>query len=196
MSETNTRTLVLASASPRRKQLLENLGLTFKVIPSVIDEPANTDYSPEEYTKVLAFNKANDVAGKLNFPSVIIGADTIVVINGHILGKPTSYEDAFKMLELLSGRSHNVITGIAVIDNVTQQTILYSVTSEVYFKNLSDDEISDYIKTGEPMDKAGAYAIQGLGSNFIANINGSYNNIVGLPTSRLLQILKDFQLDI
>jgi len=194
----NNKTIILASASPRRKNLLEGLGMKFKIIISDIDESFCQDMDPDKAVRCLALKKAEDVLKKIDYPAIIIGADTTVVIDNQSLGKPKDFDEAFRMLSMLSGRSHKVITGIAVIDsNNTSQgpefnkTFVDSITSEVFFKELSGQEIYNYIKTGEPMDKAGAYAIQGIGSIFISQISGCYNNIVGLPIFRLYQILEE-----
>jgi septum formation protein len=192
----NPKKLILASESPRRKLLLKSLGLSFEVIPSKIDEAVDETVPIEETVKKLAFEKADYVAKSINYPAIIIGCDTTVVIDGRSLGKPENFDDACRMLKLLSGRWHTVMSGMAVIDNVENKTIIDCVSSEVLFKELSDEEISSYIKTGEPMDKAGAYAIQGVGSIFVKSISGCYYNIVGLPVFRLAEILKDLDMDI
>jgi septum formation protein len=196
MTLINGKQFVLASASPRRKHLLENLGLTLNIIPSGIDEPENDDIAPEEYVKNLALSKAEAIAKQLDIPSVVLGADTTVVIDGMSLGKPDNYDDAYEMLQRLSGRTHRVVTGFAIIDTATKQVISDYESSEVRFKELTPEEIHYYVKTGEPMDKAGAYAIQGLGSAFVMGIKGCYTNIVGLPVFKIALILKDLGLDI
>lgn len=196
MTITQTKKLILASASPRRKELLENLGYEFQIIPADIDETVNGSKSPEEIVKELALQKASHIANNIDYPAVIIGSDTIVVIDNTILGKPENTEDAYKMLKLLSGRSHQVISGIAIIDTSNNNKIVESASSDVYFRPISEKEITDYISTKEPMDKAGAYAIQGLASTFIEKINGCYNNIVGLPLFKVTRALKEFDLDI
>jgi septum formation protein len=188
--------LILASESPRRKLLLQSLGLGFEIIPSKIDETFDETVPIENTVKELAFKKADYVAKSINCPAIIIGCDTTVVIDGKSLGKPENFDDAFRMLKLLSGKYHTVISGMAVIDNVANKTIIDCVSSEVLFKEMSEEEISNYIKTGEPMDKAGAYAIQGVGSIFVKSISGCYYNIVGLPVFRLAEILKALDLDI
>ncbi|MEW5822400.1 MAG: Maf family protein [Cyanobacteriota bacterium] len=197
MSEINSKILVLASASPRRKELLEKLGLSFKIIPSDIDETIeNNELTPDEIVRLLALKKAEDIAKKLDYPAIVIGSDTTVTIDNMILGKPEDDNDAHRMLSILSGRSHSVISGIAIIDRELKRTYVDSVSSRVIFKELSDEEIINYIKTGEPMDKAGAYAIQGYASTFITGINGCYNNIVGLPIYKLSEALKPFGINI
>lgn len=196
MAELNQKKLVLASASPRRKKLLKELGFQFEVIPSTIEEYVPPGTLPDDAVKTLALQKAQDISNTLKYPAIIIGADTTVVINNESLGKPRDTQEAFEMLKLLSGNTHTVITGIAIIDNSNNKSIVDSVYSEVTFKKLSDEEIVNYIKTKEPMDKAGAYAIQGIGSIFIEKIQGCYSNIVGLPVPRLNEILKQFDIDV
>jgi len=190
----NTKEIILASASPRRKELLKQLNINFEVIPSQIEENIDKEnFSPEMIEK-LALEKAQDVADKINYPAVIIGADTVVVIDNKILGKPEDKEEAFQMLKLLSGRTHKVISAIAVIDKSINKQITDHVVSEVTFKQLTDPEIREYIETGEPMDKAGAYAIQGIGSKFISSISGCYSNIVGISIEKLAEMLKECQI--
>jgi len=196
MTDITTKKIVLASASPRRRKLLKGLGLTFEIIPSRVDEIVEEDVSFEDLVKILAKRKAEDVAEKLGYPAIVIGCDTTVIVDDILLGKPVNYDDAFRMLKMLSGRPHKVISGIAVLDNKSGKTVLESVTSEVYFKELTDNEIDTYIRTVEPMDKAGSYAIQGLGSVFVTGIKGCYFNVVGLPVYRLCEILKEFQIDV
>jgi len=190
------RKIILASASPRRKQLLKSLNIDFEVIPSQIEENIDEENFSFELIEKLALEKAQDVAVKIDVPAVVIGSDTVVVINEHILGKPKDKDEAFQMLKLLSGRAHKVISAIAIVDTITQKIITDHVVSEVTFKNLTDSEIYSYIETGEPMDKAGAYAIQGLGSKFISSISGCYNNIVGISLSKLVEMLKEFRINI
>lgn len=190
------KTLILASASPRRRKLLKHLGLTFKVIPSNCDETIGPEIAPEEAVKILALRKARDIASQTTAPALVIGSDTTVVINHKSLGKPVDAEDACRMLKMLSGAAHEVISGIAVIDTTTQKEVVDYVSSRVIFKELSEEEIRNYVQTKEPMDKAGAYAIQGLASMFVEKIDGCYNNIVGLPVFRLTEILKDFDINI
>lgn len=180
--------LILASASPRRKELLETIGLNFLVVAPDIDEKLVKIEDIEN----LALEKALDVAKKIVFPAIIIGSDTIVSINNKILGKPVDRRDAFNMLKMLSGKTHRVISAIAVYDTETEKTVKTSVKSDVTFRKLNDEEIQNYINTGEPMDKAGAYAIQGRASAFVKSINGCYTNIVGISVYKTTEILKDF----
>jgi septum formation protein len=180
--------LILASKSPRRKQLLEQAGLSFTIIPSAVDEDRIDITAPEKLVKTLAEAKAKDVAG--GYPeSWVLGADTIVLIDGEILGKPVSTENARQMIRQLNGQTHEVFTGYAIYCD-TQKTCISGVEkTEVTFKNLSQQEIEWYIKTEEPFDKAGAYAIQGLGSFLVKRICGSYSNVVGLPVCEVLEQL-------
>lgn len=168
--------LILGSNSPRRKELLAMLGFEFIVRPSNCDETTDiTD--PELLVKELSKRKAFGV--KAEKTDTVIGSDTVVSINGSILGKPKDENDAFNMLKLLSGNTHTVYTGVTVLQNGNE--ITDCISCEVTFKDMTDDEIIGYIKTGEPMDKAGAYAIQGKGSAFVQKINGDYFAVVGFP---------------
>ena len=169
------KTIILASGSPRRKELLEKIGLKFKVVKGDYQEDMDSHKTPEDLVTFLSFEKARAVA-KTHKNSLVIGADTIVVCNGKVLGKPKNQEDAKGMLKTLSGKMHSVITGFTVIDTDTNKTISKSVETKVYFKKLDPEEIDAYVKTGEPMDKAGAYAIQGVGSAFIEKIEGDYGD--------------------
>jgi septum formation protein len=176
--------IVLASSSPRRKEILEGLGVQFKVISSDIEETVNEELSPPEIAKQLAYLKAKDISNKISGDYVVIGADTIVEYN-KVLGKPKSTEDAYHMLKLLSGQVHRVITGFAIIDCFNQKEFIDYDCTNVYFNKLTDEQIQKYIATGEPMDKAGAYGIQGKASLFVSKIEGDYFNIVGLPMFKL-----------
>lgn len=181
--------VILASNSPRRKEILENIGIKFSVIGSDVDEIVRDNESPESVVMGLSFEKAVDVSKKADDGAIVIAADTIVY-GDKILGKPVDKADAFNMLKALSGKSHYVYTGISVIKAGTNTKVMDYVKTEVVFKELDDDIINKYIETGEPMDKAGAYAIQGYGSILIESISGDYFNVVGLPISRLSEILK------
>ena len=184
----NGSELILASKSPRRQYLLQQAGLSFKVVPSDIDEDDITVSSPEVYVKELAEAKARDVSHK--YPkSWIIGADTIVLINGNILGKPDSREQARQMLRQLSGNIHRVLTGYAICCATKDRTFSESIQTDVCFKRLTDEEIEWYVHTEEPFDKAGAYAIQGMGTFLVKSINGSYTNVVGLPVCEVIEFL-------
>lgn len=172
--------LILASGSPRRRELLEKLGVPFEVIVSEADEALQPGLPPEDQAALLANRKARAVAAGLERGHVL-GADTIVVRDGEILGKPADDDDAAGMLRRLSGRTHEVITGVALVDAMSGGSLFRGVTSRVHMRPLTEDEIAAYVATGEPRDKAGAYAIQGLGSGLIAGFEGCYNTIVGLP---------------
>ncbi|KNZ69569.1 maf protein [Thermincola ferriacetica] len=187
--------IILASASPRRRELLDAVGLPYQVQVSAIDEKIPAAMTPADTAMNLALQKAQNVAGKFA-SGIVIGADTIVVLNGHVLGKPKDKTDAVNMLQALRGTTHQVITGLAVIDAEDGKTVQAFEETEVCFKNISDDDINAYVATGEPMDKAGAYGIQGLGGLFVAGIRGCYFNVVGLPIPLLAEILKGFGVDI
>ena len=185
---------ILASGSPRRKELLELMGLEFKVIVSQADEDSvSKDLKPELYVQELALLKASATAKEVlrNKNAVIISADTIVTLDGQILGKPKDEDDAFNKLSKLSGREHEVYTGYCVMRISNGKAVCGKVRTKVKFKDLSDDKIRGYINSGEPMDKAGAYGIQGLGSLLIEKIDGDYFNVVGLPISALADTLED-----
>jgi septum formation protein len=180
--------LILASKSARRRYLLKQAGISFSVIPSGFDENSVPVYSPEKYVRILAESKARDIAYK--YPeSWVIGADTVVVIDGKILGKPSSRTDARSMLKSLSGQTHEVLTGYCICCASKERLFSETVKTEVLFKNLSEDEIEWYIHTKEPFDKAGAYAIQGLGTFLVKSVNGSYTNVVGLPVCEVIEFL-------
>lgn len=185
--------LILASQSPRRKELLQKAGFCFEVIPSRVDENIPNKIPPEDFALHLAEAKAKDIA-KQNRDAVIIGADTIVVLKDAILGKPTDPNDARWMLQQLSGAWHRVMTGYAVVHGALATTISAVIITEVKFKRLTAAEIEWYIETAEPDDKAGAYAIQGIGALWVEKIRGSYSNVVGLPVCEVAQAL--FQMGI
>lgn len=198
--------IVLASASPRRRELLSSLGVDYTVLASGVEEKV-TETEPYKVVEQLSAQKAGDVLQKLLTTAgqnpdapiwdggedlLVIGADTIVALDGRILGKPADEGDAAKMLRLLSGRGHQVYTGVTLYHHSqgkTLQRTFYECT-QVHFSPMAEEEIKWYISTGEPMDKAGAYGIQGLGSRFVRAIEGDYSNVVGLPVSRLYQELK------
>ena len=185
--------LVLASASPRRQELLRNAGLSFVVQPANVDETPRAGEPPRDYAERLAREKALAV-WRLRPQDVVLGADTIVVVDEMILGKPTDAADAARMLRLLSGRVHRVITGVCMVEAVASgQLPVASAASEttlVTMNELSDEEIRDSVATGEPMDKAGAYAIQGMASRWIPRIEGDYTNVVGLPVALVYAMLR------
>ena len=181
--------LILASASPRRRQLLHEAGVAFTVLPSSTTEEIRPKETPETYALRVAREKAQDIAQRFS-GSWVLGADTIVAIDGQILGKPKDCDDGFRMLQSLSGRTHRVMTAFVLIDETGTIHTSQVVVSHVTFQVLSDEQIRAYLATGEPSDKAGAYAIQGLGSALVARVEGSYTNIVGLPIEEVLQVLK------
>lgn len=186
--------LVLASASPRRRELLTQAGFTFRVHPAQVNENLRPGEEPVAYVTRLAREKAEAVFGELCAATPgegslsVLGADTTVMVDGEILGKPENDADARRMLRLLSGRSHRVMTGVAVVTAVATE-VAAEVTA-VRFLTLSDEEIAEYVATGEPMDKAGAYAIQGRAARWIPRIEGCYFNVVGLPLALVAQLLE------
>ena len=182
--------LILASQSPRRKQLLSLLDIPFEIIVADIDEKIDEDRPLRDEIEKLSFLKANEVF-KDHRDSVVIGADTIVTLDDKILGKPHDREDAKKMLQMLQDNRHTVITGVTIISAKMSET--FSVVSDVYFHKMNDEEIDRYIETGEPMDKAGAYAIQGIGSRFVKKIDGDYYAIMGFPVSEVYHRLKKYE---
>lgn len=186
---TDSAVIVLASASPRRVELLQSAGISVSVRPSGIDEDLLPNETPEAHAMRLARDKARDVA-KLGNGRFFVGADTIVVSGKEIMGKPKDAADAERMLRALSGSVHQVITGFSVIDAVSNAEITAAVKTLVYFKELRDDEIYSYIASGCPFDKAGAYAIQGDAAHMIRKIEGSYTNVVGLPLCEVLEALR------
>ena len=191
--------LILASGSPRRKEILENIGFRFDVLVSDTDESViKADKLPVSvYVQELALLKASAVQKSAPKNSLIISADTVVYSEGKILGKPKDYDDAFSMLKSLSGKCHSVFTGICVMRTKDAFSCCGAVETEVYFKELTDNQIERYVQTGEPMDKAGAYGIQGIGSLLVEKINGDYFNVVGLPVAKLSEILeKEFDFDV
>ena len=171
--------LILASASPRRQELLQQIGCDFRVFVSYAEELSESGVSPEKMATENARRKAEDVASRDTTGLPVLGADTVVAVDATILGKPKDEEDAARMLRLLSGRSHFVYTGVALVYHGATYTSV--VQTAVWMDKMSDEEISAYIATGEPMDKAGAYAVQGIAAKFIPKIEGSFSNVVGLP---------------
>ncbi|GGE75714.1 Maf family protein [Priestia taiwanensis] len=180
--------LILASASPRRKELLEQINVSFEVRVSDVEEIVEGLTRPEDVVVSLALQKAQDVA-KYVPHDVVLGADTIVTYDGVILGKPKTKEEAYEMLQMLSGQTHEVFTGVAMLCGGEQ--ISFFERTEVTFYELSDAEIHAYIESGEPMDKAGSYGIQGLGAMFVQKINGDYFSVVGLPIAKVYRELKE-----
>lgn len=187
----NFRMLVLASASPRRRELLTQVGFSFTVHPAHIPEDPTPGEEPTRYVTRLAREKAQAVYGQLAASDdalTVLGADTTVTLDDHILGKPIDAEDAARMLRMLSGRMHRVITGVALV-TPTATKVAAEVTS-VWFRELADAEIAAYVATGEPMDKAGAYGIQGRAARWIPRVEGCYFNVVGLPIARVAALLE------
>ena len=188
---------ILASASPRRRELLTQVGLEFEVMVSDADENIEESLSPDELVKRLSLIKAAAVKEELSAKgadgdSAVIGADTVVFHNGEILGKPKDEEDAFRMLKSLSGDTHSVYTGVTVL--LGDETITFANETKVVFDTISDEEIKRYIASKEPMDKAGAYGIQGLGGAFVTSIEGEYANVVGFPIGEFCHILRERKL--
>jgi septum formation protein len=181
--------IVLASASPRRQELLRNAGIPFAVQPADIDETPLPGELPKQYAERLARGKARAISQRRPL-DYVLGADTIVVVDDAILGKPRGAGDAARMLRLLSGRTHEVITGVCLVGpNTFEKTT--SETTLVTMNGFSDDEVRDYVATGEPMDMAGAYAIQGMASRWIPRIEGDYSNVVGLPVALVYRLLSE-----
>lgn len=211
-----TPRLILASNSPRRKDLLAGLGLSFSIIPSRFEEDMTIRLKPAELVVSLASSKAQDVAGRMpaedavdneaaSLPAgdtagsitagtraLILGADTIVVLNDQVLGKPVSKQDACRMLAVLSGQCHQVYTGIAIVELPSRMIRTSYEVSNVYFRRLEEAEIESYVATGEPMDKAGAYALQGIGSAFVEKIEGCFTNIIGISVPAVVAMLRQF----
>ena len=196
LAKAKQRSLILASASPRRKELLAGLGLTFSVQPSVANEVVEGNVSPEEFVTILARRKAHDVAFSLTEQeeevALVIGSDTVVVLDGEILGKPVDEFDAFRMLSSLQGKTHTVYTGLCVVEAATGKEKVGFRATKVTMRPLSSDRIRRYIATGEPMDKAGAYAIQGYGATLVDSMQGDYFSVVGLPVSLVSDFLEEF----
>ena len=184
--------IILASSSPRRKELLESIGLEFTVIPSDYEEESDLALEPVEYVKYLSLKKGQAVANK--HKGLIISADTIVVFKDKIIGKPRDAQHAHEILSMLSDNTHSVFTGFTVIcDNVT---ITEVVESQVYFNKVPKKEIDQYVATGKPLDKAGAYGVQDSGQNLVKKIDGCYYNVVGLPLPALIKTLEKFDIQI
>jgi septum formation protein len=183
--------IVLASASPRRAELLESAGIRFSVVPGHIDETPLPGEQPVAHVLRLAQEKAAEVARR-DSGRYFIGADTIVVCDDEIMGKPRDDADAARMLRKLAGRTHQVVTGFAVFDQTAERIISRAVSTDVVFKELSNAEIAAYVATGCPLDKAGAYAIQGGAAYMVARISGSYTNVVGLPLCEVVGVLREF----
>ncbi|WP_159881153.1 Maf family protein [Paenibacillus puerhi] len=183
--------LILASSSPRRKELLQGLNLTFTTHPSDEDETVPPGTAPSEMVDLLSLRKASSVAKQYE-AGLVIGSDTIVVCDDEIMGKPVNDQDAFRMLSQLSGRAHSVYTGVAIVDAGTGQSRVAHWKTEVFMKSMDEARIRRYIQSGEPRDKAGSYGIQGLGATLIERIDGDFFTVVGLPVGLLSDMLEEF----
>ena len=188
--------ILLASASPRRRELLSQIGLQFSVAVSDASEELDPSASAEENAAAIAARKAECLADKAPADDVILAADTVVCLDGEILGKPAGGREAYAMLKALSGKLHEVCTGFALLRTGDGKRMVGVEKTKVKFRVLSDDEIYAYIRTGEPLDKAGAYGIQGMGAVFVEEISGDYSNVVGLPLARVAAALKEFGISI
>ena len=183
--------LILASASPRRAEILRAAGLSFSVLSSAVDETPYPQESPTDHVQRLAGAKAELVAARAVGPAIVVAADTVVTLEGKILGKPRSSDEARKMLEQLSGRTHSVLTGVALIRLPDAERRSFVESTLVHFAQLVGDDLVRYLSTEEPYDKAGAYAIQGRAGRYIPRIEGCYFNVVGLPLARLIRSLME-----
>ena len=182
--------LILASASPRRRELLHQVGLQPEIVPSHVEEVI-TSTEPDQVVMELSSQKASDVAARYQGqPVVVIGADTVVAADGRILGKPKTEEEAVSMIGMLQGRTHQVYTGVTMIFADTGETVAFAEKTEVHVYPMKENQIRRYVATGEPMDKAGAYGIQGRFAAYIQGISGDYNNVVGLPVGRVCHELR------
>lgn len=188
------RKWILASASPRRKEILERMGISFQVIPAQGEEKVTSE-EPKKVVMELALNKAKEVAEKFETKEkgAVIGADTIVVCDGRILGKPANRKEAEETLMTLSGRTHQVYTGVALVLIPEKTEYVFYEKTDVSMYHITEEEIKAYVDSGEPMDKAGSYGIQGKGGMFVKEICGDYNNVVGLPAARLYHEIKKFR---
>ncbi len=185
------RKIILASASPRRKDILKMTGLDFIVCESNYEEALNLSLSPRALARFLSRKKAEAVVRRYG-NALIIAADTFIVFKNRVLGKPLNDEDAARMLRMLNGKGHSVITGFSIIDTASNKKLSRSVETKVYFRKLTQEEIDAYVRSREPLDKAGGYAIQGLGAVFVEKIDGDFFNVMGLPLFALTKSLKRF----
>lgn len=186
--------VILASRSPRRRELLQLIELDFTAVSADADETLDTRLSPKEAVAEISRRKADAAAAFADCQDIIIAADTVVVLDGTVFGKPKSEADALRILKMLSGRTHQVMTGVTIRRG--EQILTATEVTDITFRTLSEDEIKAYIMTGEPMDKAGAYGIQGKASVFVSGIKGDYYNVVGLPLCRLTEMLKLFGVEV
>lgn len=182
---------VLASKSPRRKELLKAIGINAQIVPANVDESVFNKLEPEKMVRELAMLKASEVARSFGKNTIVIGADTCVCLDGKVFGKPRSIEEAKNMLSILQGKTHEVYTGYCVFDCTTGSAVARSERTFVTFRSMTEEEIDAYVKTREPMDKAGAYGIQNMGALFVEKIEGDYFNVVGLPLCALSKLLKE-----
>lgn len=189
------KTIILASASPRRKQLLKQLGLEFKVIPSEIEEKLNPRWQPRKQVESLAEQKAQDVAAKQK-NAIVIGVDTMVSYNNEVIGKPKDEKDAKFILKRLSGKKQTVITAFTIIDTLAKKSVTKSVETDVWFRKISESEIRSYVAKDKPFDKAGAYGMQSLGAVFVEKVEGDFLSAVGLPLFALAKELKKFGVNV
>lgn len=183
--------MILASSSPRRAEVLRAAGFAFEVTAPVADEAPRPGEAPVELVRRLAEEKARAAAKQVNGPALVVGADTLVLLHGAIYGKPVSAAEAAEMFRCYSGRTHEVVTGLAVLRLPDRALRVQHETTRVTFAPMTEEEIAAYIATGEPFDKAGAYAIQGIGGRFITRVEGCYFNVMGLPLSQLYRILRE-----
>ena len=186
-----TKKIILASASPRRKEILEKTGLKFMVDASDYEEDLSLRMPARRLARYLSCEKAKAIANRYK-NAIIIAADTIICLDDKVFGKPRNESDAKRMLNILNGKSHYVITGFTIIDTGEGQSVSRSVVTKVYFKRITRKWIEEYVGTGEPLDKAGAYAIQGVGAAIVKKIEGDYNNVVGLPIDALMKAIRKF----
>ena len=185
-----TRPLILASASPRRREILGNLGLAFSTEPADLDETQHAGEAPDRYVMRLALEKAASVARTLSEPFAVLGADTTVVLAGEVMGKPTGAAESEAMLRKLRGRRHVVHTGVALVLWPEQSERVTLVSTEVGFRAFDDDTLRRYVASGEGLDKAGSYGIQELGAALVSTVHGSYSNVVGLPAAETIELLQ------
>jgi len=183
--------IILASESPRKKEVFSKLGIVFETIPSSYEEDMGAKDNPKELAMFLSLGKAQNVAHTLQDDAIIIGADTFICLDGVFLGKPKNKKDAKQMLESLRGRSHKIITGVAIVDTAENIVINEALISNITMRNIEDNEIDAYIESGEPMDKAGAYAIQERGAIFVSDIQGDFFTVMGLPLFFVAEKLKE-----
>lgn len=191
MTTSTHKKLILASSSPRRKELLGTLGLSFSIQSSDVDETTKVGLAPAQIVEELALRKAQAIASRSS-EGIVLGSDTIVVLDGQVLGKPLDEADACRMLSALQGREHTVYSGVALVDAQTGQKEVAHSRTDVRIRRLSDTEIKSYVATGEPMDKAGSYAIQGIGATLVEGITGDYFTVVGLPLGLTASMLARF----